>query len=99
MGTLHLALEEGFTGDDVVVRVNGDEVFRKRVQTRWQISLADSFDLELRDGRFRVEVEVPSRAAATALDVDVTEEVWVGVSVDADNDLKPRVSGKPFGYV
>jgi hypothetical protein len=35
MALLHIALQEGFTGDDVVVRVQGEEVFRKEdVTTR-----------------------------------------------------------------
>lgn len=99
VGTLHIALEDGFTGDDVIVRVDGHEVVRPQVQTRWQIGLADSFELESDDRSCHVEVEVPARGAATALDVEADDEIWLGVSISADGDLTPRVSPEPFGYV
>ncbi len=46
MVLLHIAFQEGFTDDTVVVRVNGREVFRKgSVKTRLQIGYADSFEV------------------------------------------------------
>lgn len=98
MGTLHVALQDGFSGDDVAVRVDGDEVLRKRVQTRWQIGLAEAFDVDVDPGRCRIEIDVPTRSASTALDVDVADETWVGVSLNADGGVETRVSAEPFGY-
>ena len=60
MPLLHIAFQEGFTDDTVVVRVNGEEVFHKgSVKTRLQIGYADSFEMTVEEGSVNVEVLLP----------------------------------------
>ena len=60
MGLLHVAFQEGFRDDAVVVRVNGEEVFHKgSLKTRLQIGYADSFELTVEEGRVDIEVLLP----------------------------------------
>lgn len=100
MALLHVALQEGFEGDRVVVHVNGREVFAKDdVRTMLQIGLADSFDVEVPGGPTKISVEVASRGAAESFDVDVQDQAYAGLSLTREGDLVPAVSREPFGYV
>lgn len=99
MALLHIALQEGFSDDDVVVRVDGQEVYHKKnVTTRLQIGYADSFELEIKEGAARVEVELATRGLSEAFPVDVTGTTYVGLSVE-QGAIRHRLSTQPFGYL
>lgn len=96
---VNVALEEGFTGGPVAVRINGAEVFRKEdVKTRLQIGLAASFEKEVEPGPVRLEVELPEKELEKTFDLDVSGTVYAGISVQ-DGDLVIRTSAEPFGYL
>lgn len=100
LASLHVALEEGFDGEEVVVLVDGREVFScAAVRTRLQIGLAKSFDVEVAPGRHAVECRLTTRGRTVARRVEVAGATWVGVSLARDGDARWRVSSEPFGYV
>jgi hypothetical protein len=96
---LNIALQDGFTGEEVVVRVDGEEVNRLEAQTAWEISLATSFALSVPRGSHRVEMEIPARNIQATRDIEIKDQLWVGVSVLGPNDVVWRESTDPFGYV
>ena len=99
MALLHIALQEGFFGDTVVVRVNGEEVFRKKdVKTRLQIGFADSVELNVAEGPTQVEVLLPAKNLSESVQLDVSAPTYVGVSV-VDGKIIFRISDVPFGYL
>jgi hypothetical protein len=68
---IHLALQDGFDGDDVVLRVAGSEAYRgENVTTRTQISHAADMQLEVPDHPFTLEVDVPTRGARESFQID-----------------------------
>lgn len=68
---IHLALQDGFDGDDVVLRVAGSEAYRgENVTTRTQISLAADMQLEVPDHPFTLEVDVPTRDVRKSVQID-----------------------------
>ena len=96
---LSIALQDGFEGEPVVVRVNGKEVYRKNsVQTDYRISLADSFEVPLPDDPITVEVELPQRNARATQPIEAEGTVYVGVSW-LEGKLQFRISDTPFGYL
>ena len=100
MPTLHVAFQEGFSDDEIVVRVNGIEVFRKSgVTTRLQIGYADSFELDIPSGEARLEVNVVTRNATTSRVLQVSDRRYVGVSLDRRGQLVCELSDQPFGYL
>jgi hypothetical protein len=100
MPTLHIALQEGFSNDDVVVRVNGHEILRKSgITTRPQIGYADSIERELPPGRVTVEVSVTSRNTSSSEVIELTQPTYLGVSLDAAGAPTYRTSLTPFGYL
>jgi len=98
VANLHVALQDGFDGDTVVVRVDGRTVYRRvGVRTLTQISRADAFDVEI-DGPVSVEISLPDRALSTVVSVpERPEGAYLGVSVLHDA-LVHRLSAEPFGY-
>lgn len=99
MASLHIALEEGFEGDLVVVRVNGRDVYDKQdVETRLQIGLADSFHTTVERGKSQVEIAVPTRKLTEKVSVNVDDRTFLGASLQGDV-IRCRVSKEPFGYV
>lgn len=67
---LNVALQDGFDGDDVAIYVDGAEVYREQVTTRTQISHAASMQLDVPDGPFTLEVEVPTRGVRESFALD-----------------------------
>lgn len=99
MAVLHIALESGFSGDEVVVAVDGKEVLHERsLSTRMQIGLADEVHVPVDPGRHTVSVS--ARGAVADLEVDVADELYLGASLSRSGDaIEHRVGPKPFGYL
>jgi hypothetical protein len=97
---LHIALQEGFFNDIVIVRVDGREAFNKAgVSTKLQIGRAGAFDLELDPGPARVEVTLPGKGRSGTATIEVSHPTYLGVSVARDGSLAFQTSDRPFGYV
>jgi hypothetical protein len=68
---LNVAFKDGFDGDTVVVRIDGVTAFRREhVTTRTQISHAGDTQLEVPNGPFTLEVEVPTQGVTETLPLD-----------------------------
>ena len=99
MPTLHVALQEGFKNDRVVVRVNGAEVAnRPEVTTRNQIGLAEAVEVDVPTGDASVDVEVPARQLRGSVHVTIEGKTYVGVSIER-GQLVLRPQREAFGYL
>lgn len=96
MASLYANLQDGFTDDLVVVRVNGTEAFRKEgVRTSLLLGYADSFHTQITGGPANVEVIVPSRNVSKKISV---RKPYLGVSIlEGEIDFIER--GEPFGHL
>ena len=99
MAVLHIALEEGFSDDEVTVAVDDAEVLRRAgLSTRMQLGLAEATDATVEPGRHVVSVSV--RGISQAIEVEVEHELFLGISLSRSGDaIEHRVSDQPFGYV
>lgn len=98
MPALHIALQDGFAGDAVAVRLGGREVYRKEgVKTDLRISRADAVDAEAPAGSATVEVQARGQMAST--EVDATRTPYLAVSLDGDGRPSFRASNEPFAYL
>ena len=99
MAQLQVALQEGFEGETVVIRVAGREVFRKdNVTTKLQIGFAESFEMNVEEGSVNLEIALPAKALSKAIDLQAKNTIYVGVSIIA-GQVAYRISQDPFGYV
>src|SRR5947208_12304875 len=95
MPPVNVDLQEGFTGDEVIFRVNGREVKRyPAVRTKRTLGLAESVALDVPDGPVTLEVAVPTKGVTGAVDLRHSQ---VGVSV-GDSGLQFIQSDQEFGY-
>lgn len=100
MSTLHIALQEGFTHDDVRIDVDGAQVYsRQDVSTRQQLGLADSFDTQVGENEVTVRIALATRHTQEEFVVPLNEANYVGISVDRHGGIQRRMSATPFGYV
>lgn len=100
MSTLHIALQEGFTHDDVRIDVDGAQVYsRQDVSTRQQLGLADSFDTQVDENEVTVLIALATRHTQEEFVVPLNEANYVGISVDRHGGIQRRMSATPFGYV
>jgi hypothetical protein len=68
---INVALQDGFDRDSVVMRVDGAEAYRgEQVTTRTQISHAADTQLEVPEGPFTLDVEVPTRGVHETFQLD-----------------------------
>ena len=95
--SIRVDLREGFEGDEVVLRIDGEEVFRKEgVTTLPQIGRADGIDAHVEHGPVTVEVELPKRGLSGEYSLP-GPGVHLGISVE-DGELTHEISPTPFRY-
>jgi|GEM_PF-527541 len=100
MTVLHIALQDGFIDDEVIIQVNGEEVFHQSgVKTRFQIGFATSFEVEVQQGKVTVEVMIPSKNQSKSTVLDVFIPTYLGVSLTAERIIELQVSTEPFRYL
>jgi hypothetical protein len=99
MGLLHIALQEGFEDETVVIRAAGKEVFRKdNVRTKLQIGLADSFEVNVEESPVTIEIDLPAKNLTESIEVQAPNTVHLGLSL-IEGQIRHRISSEPFGYV
>jgi hypothetical protein len=94
---LHVAFQNGFDNDTVVVRINGEPIFRKDGVTDPRTGLAESCETPMRDGPVEVEVELPEKAIRGSLTIQFSGSAYVAVSVEKGS-IRYKVSDQPYGY-
>ena len=100
MTLVHVAFQEGFENDAVVLRLNGAEVFRQAgLTTKNQIGYADSFETDVPPGPVRLEVDIASRGTNGSQMLHANGPTYVGVSLDRERRPTFHVSLEPFGYL
>jgi len=98
MARLGIHLQKGFTDDEVVVRVNGEEcLHRQGVRTRGVLGLAEHAELEVKGGPLSLEISVPSRGIEKRVELEASDETYVGISLTGE-DLRVITRKTPFGY-
>lgn len=96
---LHVALQEGFDNDNVLMRLNDEPIYESaRVTTDLRIGRADAVDVPLGEGRLRLSVFLPDRDLTGSVVIQSKKIVHVGVSVHGDT-IEFTVSDRPFGYM
>ena len=96
---LHVDLQDGFDGDEVVVTVDGRVGFHdQQVSTLTVIGRAAAFTVDTSSTTAAVDVELPGRQLRDSFQVDVTTTPHLGVSV-IGGQLTHRVSSEAFGYM
>lgn len=99
MPVLRVDFQEGFDGDEVVVRVDGREVRRDRVTTSESVGYAGSVEVEVDEGTTAdVTVDVPTRGLAGRAAATVDGDVFVGATISGGR-LALVVSAEPMGYL
>ena len=99
LAMLHVALQEGFDADSVLVRLNDKPIYENSdVTTDLRISRADVVEVPLGDGPLRLSVSLPDRDISGSVVVQGKSTVYVGVSVTGDL-VEFTVSDEPFGYM
>lgn len=100
MAILRIDLQEGFQNDEVVIRIDEQEVYRKAgVQTNLAIALADSVELSVSEGTLNVEVAVPSRSGSESVTVAVQDPTYLAFSITSGGRITHKTSREPFRYM
>lgn len=100
MAVLTIDLQEGFTGETVVIAIDGQAVERRPgVKTRLQTGLAESLNVQVPMGSLQVSVSVPEKGADATIAVDASTTPWLGVSLDAEGGIRLQPSATMFGYL
>jgi hypothetical protein len=100
MPLLEIHLQKGFELDDVIVRVNGNEVVEYlAVTTNTLTGLAKVIRADAPEGPVTVRLAVPSRGIVEDVHVDATRTPFVGVGLAQSGErLETRLTAEPFDY-
>ncbi len=100
MHSLRIDLQEGFSNDTVVVRVNGKESYRKSgVNTRLPVGVAESFEVQVDDDAARVEIRLENKGLSGILDLRPSEHPYVAISVTHEGQVTFQPSKELFRYM
>ena len=101
MPQLRIDLQEGFTGDLVIMRFDGKEIYRASPRTKLQIGLAEVCTIDVPDStrRLSLDVEIPTRGASASYGFVPSGDLSVGVSLEPNGVISFRTSLEAFGYV
>ncbi len=98
MNAVIFDLQDGFDDDEVIIKIDGRQVFHKnRVKTDLRLGLADTFTAPTAGGTSTVEVAVPARSLSETFPLDSADSPHVGIAV-CNNRLEVRPSRVAFGY-
>ncbi len=98
MALLAIDFQDGYKDDTIVVRINGDKVFRKEhASTKLLLGLADSFKTEVEKRSVSIEISIETRNIVETIPLDVSTDTYLGVSV-VNGRIEYIISNKPFGY-
>ena len=95
MAIVEIHLQDGFEGDEVVVLMDGREVFSSEsVTSQALLGLAETITLEADTAGHEVTVELPRRGVSGNTSVPASERSYVGVTRQGDS-LELIVTGDP----
>jgi len=95
---LKIDLQNGYSNDLVVIRVNGKEVFRKNgVTTKLLLGVADSIQLEVSDMLAKVDVDIPSKDLSETMSLRLSAPTYLGISV-IGGQIAYMINKEPFAY-
>jgi len=99
MYPLHLAYEDGFENDSVVVQVDGKEVARQvGLKSSLVTALAATEEALVSAPAGTAQVTVPTRNLSASLNVDFSAQPHLAVAI-RDGKLVLRSSSEPFHYM
>lgn len=98
MPLLHIALQDGFTGEPVRILLDGKEIYNNdQVRTRTQIGRADTVEAPHDPGPATVEIH--ARDTSATITPTLGDDVYLGVSITPDGRIVHRSSAQPFRYM
>ena len=100
---LVIDLQDGFKDDTVILRINNDEVFRKKhITTDLRISLATRVTTNINSGEVQVEVIIPTKDLIDNYKFIINSESYLGISIVEselpNKKIKFILSQEPFVY-
>jgi hypothetical protein len=99
LSLLHIAFQDGFEDDLVIVQIDGREVFQKEgIKTNLLIGYADSVEVQVPEGSLEVKLLLPSKNLTEIIELKVSEDVYLGLSI-RNRKVDYIISQKPFGYL
>ena len=96
---VHVAFQDGFANDEVVIRVNGREVIRETSLSGRDplVPVAAVRQVEIAPAAATMRVDVPTRGLSRSFDVNFRESPYLGVAIVGD-EIMLRRSSRPFEY-
>jgi hypothetical protein len=98
MPKLRVDLQEGFTGDEVNLLINGQQSLHKQgVTTKSLLGLANSSEIEVPDGPITIEIQVPTKSLSKTISLETSASKHLGFSIE-NGKVEHIISQRPFGY-
>jgi hypothetical protein len=95
---LKVDLQDGFSGDLVIIKIGEMKVFRREdVTTKLMLGYAGSLTLEVPEGQVNIDVSVPTRKLSNAISIDTSKPTYLGLSIE-NGEIRCSLSEEPFAY-
>ena len=98
MGTLNIDFQDGFSGDEVIAELNGNEVYhRTSLNTDYSIGLADSVQLDVASLPCELRIRLPKKDVRLLIKFAGELPLLIRISLQ-DGDLVWQASDTPYLY-
>jgi hypothetical protein len=97
--TMYMHLQGGFSGDDVIVKIDGSEVYHNdSVVTFNLLGIADIDSSEQANGMHEISVNINNGFVHTE-NHHLTEDIYVGINLNPiDSSITFQYSTEPYYY-
>lgn len=97
--TIYTHLQNGFSGDDVVIKIDGAEVYHNdSVVTMNVLGLADIDSSDQSNGMHEISININNGVIHTE-NYNLTQDVYVGINLNpSDSSITFQYSAEPYYY-
>ena len=85
--TLHIALRDGFWHDRVMVDIGDQRRTFEGLTTKFQIGLAEMFDIDVEHGTVAVTVVIAARDLRATTSLTIHAEHWLTVDLSTSGEV------------
>jgi hypothetical protein len=98
MRTLGIDLQEGFSGETVMIELDGHEIFRQeKVQTKLLLGFAETTTYQVPEGDHELMIRVGSKGIEEKIKVETEGDIFLGISLVGEK-IEVIYANKPFYY-
>jgi len=96
---LNITLQDGFQGEQVVIRVGDQQVYAQlEVRTKMLLGYADFIKVTVQQGQIVVGVDLPTRDISEKINLEIHDPLFLFISL-VSSRIEYLIQNEPLGFM